>query len=284
MSAKSKRRVTGVNAKDVLLAIKYTRDALFNSVPTQLAAGVAYYGTLSFFPLVAALVAVASLVLSKAQVATIVNGLATYVPKDIASLLSTQLQNASMHQQANVVIMVVALIVAVLGVSGAMDSIIKSITMIYRVKETRSFIKQKLVSIVLTVGFIGAMALVLPLLFIGGNLMMAWGIPAAVVAGFSVVRWIILVAIATIGLGVVYHFALPNRRSWRWLTWGSVIATILWLAITAVLFVYLQFFANFSNSYSFFAGVIALMIWINFSALAVLVGAYVDHQFATRAS
>lgn len=284
MSAKSKRRVTGVNAKDVLLAIKYTRDALFNSVPTQLAAGVAYYGTLSFFPLVAALVAVASLVLSKAQVATIVNGLATYVPKDIASLLSTQLQNASMHQQANVVIMVVALIVAVLGVSGAMDSIIKSITTIYRVKETRSFIKQKLVSIVLTVGFIGAMALVLPLLFIGGNLMMAWGIPAAVVAGFSVVRWIILVAIATIGLGVVYHFALPNRRSWRWLTWGSVIATILWLAITAVLFVYLQFFANFSNSYSFFAGVIALMIWINFSALAVLVGAYVDHQFATRAS
>lgn len=280
MSAKESRVAESFTAKNLLRSAKYTKDAVFSGGPAQLAAGVAYYGTLSFFPLIAALVAIATLTLTKAQVVTIVNGLATYVPKDIASLLSTQLQNASAHHQANVTIMIVALGFSIFGVSGAMDSIIKAITTIHHIKETRSFVRQKLVSIVLTVGFIAGMALVLPLLFIGGNMLTLWGVPSALVAVFSVVRWLILIAVATIGLGVVYHFALPNKRTWRWLSWGSVVATILWLAITVVLFVYLQFFANFSNSYSLFAGIIALMIWINFSAFAVLVGAYVDHKFA----
>lgn len=280
MSAKDSRRAESFTVKNLFAAARYTKDAIFNGKPAQLAAGVAYYGTLSFFPLVAALVAIASLTLTKAQVATIVNGLATYVPKDIASLLSTQLQYASAHQQANLIVMIIALGFSIFGVSGAMDSIIKSITTIHHVKESRTFIKQKLVSIILTVGFIVGMALVLPLLFIGENILMAWGMPETFIAVFSVVRWLILIAVAMIGLGVVYHFALPNRRTWRWLSWGSVVATVLWLAITAVLFNYLQSFANFSNSYSLFAGIIALMIWINFSALAVLVGAYVDREFA----
>jgi membrane protein len=281
MSAKDDRRAESFTVKNFFSAVKYTKNAVFNGKPAQLAAGVAYYGTLSFFPLVAALVAIASLTLTKAQVATIVNGLATYVPKDIASLLSTQLQYASAHQQANVIIMIVALGFSIFGVSGAMDSIIKSITTIHHVKESRTFIKQKLISIILTVGFIVGMALVLPLLFIGENILTAWGMPETFIALFSVVRWLILIAVAMIGLGVVYHFALPNRRTWRWLSWGSVVATVLWLAITAALFIYLQSFANFSNSYSLFAGIIALMIWIDFSALAVLVGAYVDREFAS---
>ena len=85
--------------------------------------------------------------------------------------------------------------------------------------------------------------------------------------------------IALVGLAVIYHFAPASKRKWKWLSWGSIIATIMWIAITAGFFIYLQYFANFSNSYSLFAGIIALMMWINFSALAVLVGAYVNKSF-----
>lgn len=278
MKAQIARQSSIFSVKNLLIALKHVKDGLFNGKPAQLAAGIAYFGTLSFFPLVAALVAIASLTLSTAQVATIVNGLATYVPRDIASLLSTQLQNATMHTEANIVVLVFALGISIFGVSGAMDSIIKAVTTIYGVKETRSFVRQKLLSIGLTIGFIAAMALVLPLLFIGPNVLTAWNVAPDVIGVFSVLRWIMLLAIAMVGVGVVYHFALPGRHAWRWLSWGSVIATLLWLLVTAALFIYLQYFANFSNSYSLFAGIIALMMWINFSALAVLIGAYVDHK------
>ena len=275
----TRQRPALLTAKNFFIAIKAAKDAFLSGTPAQLAAGVAYFGTLSFFPLVAALVAIASMTLTNAQVAAIVNGLATYMPSDIASLLSTQLQNASTHQQANFVIMVLALGLSIFGVSGAIDSIMKAITTIYHVKDTRSFFAQKAISIGLTLSLIAGMAVVLPLLFIGPSFLTWLGVPYEAIAAFSVIRWIILIILSMTGLGVVYHFALPGRRSWCWVSWGSVIATILWLTITAVLFIYLQYFSNFSNSYSLFAGIIALMMWINFSALALLIGADINKAF-----
>ncbi len=279
MKTLTRQKPVLLTSKNFFIAIKAFKSAFFSGTPAQLAAGVAYFGTLSFFPLVAALVAVASLTLTNAQVVNIVNGMVTYMPGDIASLFSTQLQNAAVHQQANFIIMILALGLSIFGVSGAIDSIIKAITTIYHVKDTRSFIVQKLISIGLTIGFIAGMALVLPLVFIGASFLARLGVPFEVIAGFSVIRWLVLLVIAMTGLGVVYHFALPGKHAWRWLSWGSVIATVLWLAITAVLFIYLQYFSNFSSSYSLFAGIIALMIWINFSAFAVLIGAAVNKAF-----
>lgn len=257
-------------------AANETKNAIVSGTPAQLAASVAYYGTLAFFPLVAALVAIAGLTLERAQVATIVNELAAYMPSDMVNLVSTQLQNATAHSQANIFIMIFAFAISIFGVSGAVDSVVQAIATIHDTKKPRSFIRQKGISILLTVGMIVGMAIVLPLLFVGPSVMMARGVPTDVIAVFSVVRWIALVVIATIALGAVYHFALPAGRKWRWLSWGSVIATVLWIIVSAVFSFYLESFANFSSSYSLFAGVIALMIWLDLSALAVLIGAYVD--------
>lgn len=279
MKVRTRQQRARFTGKNLFIALKAVKNAFFSGTPGQLAAGVAYFGTLSFFPLVAAFVAIASMTLTNAQVVTIANGLATYLPSDIASLFSTQLQNASIHQQANFIIMLFALGLSIFGVSGAMDSIIKAISTLYNVKDTRPFWVQKLISMGLTVGFIAGMGIVLPLLFIGASFLTLLGVPSEVIAVFSVLRWVILLVVAMTGLGVVYHYALAGTRSWRWVSWGSVIATLLWLAITAVLFIYLQYFSNFSNSYSLFAGIIALMMWINFSALAILIGADVNKAF-----
>lgn len=278
MAGKVSNRGPSFRVSYFLRAVKATKAALMRSEPAQYAAGVAYFGTLSFFPLVAALVAIASLTLSSSQVTAAVNDLASYMPKDIASLLATQLQYASMHQQANVIVVVLALLLSVIGVSGAIDSLMRSITAMHQVKDTRSFFRQKLVSLIVTVGFIGGMALLLPLIAISTHTLVAWGADSQLIQILSIVRWIALIVIATLGLGVINHYALPKRRSWRWFSWGSLVATAMWLIITAVFFIYLQYFSNFSNSYSFFAGIIALMIWLNFSAYSVLIGASVDHD------
>ena len=279
MKVTTRQKPVVFTAKNFKQAAVYTKDAMFNGTPAQLSAGVAYFGTLSFFPLLAVLVAVGGMTLDDSQVVAIVNGIANYMPKDITSLISTQLQNAAANQQANAIVAVLAVGLAVFGVSGAMASIIKAINTIYNLKDERSFIKQQLLSIGLTILFIVGIALVLPLVFIGAKFLQDIGLPPAVVSLFGVLRWVFLVIIALVGLAVIYHFAPASKRKWKWLSWGSIIATIMWIAITAGFFIYLQYFANFSNSYSLFAGIIALMMWINFSALAVLVGAYVNKSF-----
>lgn len=260
-----------------------TKHALFNPTTPILAAGIAYFGTLAFFPLVATLVAVTGLVFSSEQVSDLVTGMAQYLPKDIAALVSTQLQNSTVHHQTNIIIAVLALGLAVFGVSSAVDGIIKAINTLRRLKDERSFVHQKSLSLLLTGMFIVGMAITLPLVFIGASFLRAVGLPDGLIAVFSIVRWVLLIAITFIGIGIVYHYAPAIRtRAWHWFSRGAVIATVLWMISTALFFTYLQYFANFSSAYSLFAGVIALMIWINLGAFSLLVGADVDEVLERR--
>lgn len=260
-----------------------TKQALLNPTTPILAAGIAYFGTLSFFPLVATLVAVTGLVLTSDQVTDLVRGMAQYLPKDIATLVSTQLQSATSHHETNAIIAVFALGLAVFGVSGAVDGIIKAINTLRRLKDDRSFVRQKSLSLLLTGMFIFGMAITLPLVFIGASFLRAIGVPDGLIAVFSILRWVLLVSITFVGIGIVYHYAPAMRtHSWHWFSQGAVIATVLWMISTALFFAYLQYFANFSSAYSLFAGIIALMIWINLGAFSVLVGADVDEALTPK--
>ncbi len=279
MKARATQRPAAFTAKNAFIAVREAKDAFFNGTPAQLAAGVAYFGILSFFALIGANVAINSMVMTPQQLADTGAAQTTNFPRDIASLFSAQLQNAAAHQHANLAVAVFAIGLSIFGVSGAVEGLLKAITTIYGIRDTRPFIVQKLMVMGLTIAFIVGLIIILPLVFIGSNLLTYGGAPHAIMWLYDTLRWPLLLFLAMVGLGVLYHYALPQRIVWRWVSWGSVIATALWLTITLLFFVYLQHFANFSNSYSLFAGIIALMMWINFSALAVLIGAQVNKKF-----
>lgn len=260
-------------------AILKTKDAFGNKNLGMLAAGIAYGGTLAFFPLVVASVAIASMVISQDQINNVAANISSFLPGDMAGLLNAQLTNAVDHGSANFWVAVVAIAIALFGVSGAMNSLVGSLNVAYRVKETRGFIKVRLLSIGLTVLMVLSLVITLPLIALGGDVLRFIGLPEVLVTIFSVLRWILLAAIMTLGLAIIYRYApdRPNAR-WQWVSWGAVIATLLWLLVTAVFFIYVQNFANFSESYSLFAGIIVLMMWLNFTGLVVLVGAEVNNQ------
>lgn len=273
-SVRSAHTIAATNFGRVVSA---TRHALFNPTTPILAAGIAYFGTLSFFPLVATLVAVTGIVFSSDQINDLVSGMTQFLPKDISMLVSTQLQNATSHHETNVIVAILAFGLAIYGVSGAVDGIIKAVNTLRHIKDERSFVRQKLVSLLLTVMFIIGMAITLPLVFIGASFLQAVGLPDSLIAVFSIIRWAILLVVTFIGIGIVYHYAPAVRtRKWHWFSRGAVIATSVWMLGTVLFFTYLQYVANFSNAYSLFAGVIALMIWINLGAFSLLVGADVD--------
>jgi membrane protein len=264
-------------------ALLKTKDAISNKNLSMLASGIAYGGTLAFFPLVIACVAIASIVIDKNQIQDVVNAISSFLPSDMASLLTAQLKNAVNNESANFVVAIIAIAIALFGVSGAMNSLVSALNVAYKTKETRNFIKVRLISIGLTVVLIIGLLIVLPLIGLGSDILRHFGVPEILVGIFSVVRWILLAAVMTIGLAVIYRYA-PNRKNarWQWVSWGAVIATILWLIVTTVFFIYLQNFANFSQSYSLFAGIIVLMMWLNFTGLIVLLGAEVNSQLEER--
>lgn len=260
-----------------------TKNAISNRNLSMLAASIAYGGTLAFFPLVVACVAIASIVLEPAAIKGIVSNLSAYLPKDIASLLSAQLMNALNNHAANVLIAVAAIALALFGVSGAMNSLVNALNSTYDTDETRNFIKVRLVSLGLTSMMVVGMLIILPLIVLGETILRGWHVPDILIVVFSVLRWIILAVVMVLGLAVLYRYA-PDRvnAKWQWVSWGAIMATLLWLVVTALFFIYVQYFGSFNESYSLFAGIIVLMMWLNFTGLIVLVGAEINHQLERR--
>jgi uncharacterized BrkB/YihY/UPF0761 family membrane protein len=98
-------------------------------------------------------------------------------------------------------------------------------------------------------------------------------------------RWPALVAMMLLGLAVLYRYG-PSRQSpqWRWLTVGSVLASVTWLAGSALLSFYLANYANYDATYGSLGAAIGLMMWMWMSTIVVLFGAElnseIEHQTA----
>jgi membrane protein len=250
-----------------------------------LAAGVAYFSTLAFFPLMAAAVAIAALVITPEQLQSVAATADAYLPKDVANLISTQLETLSERKADSLVAAGIAIALSLFGASGASKSLVSAADVAYGVREPHGWLKQQMRGLGWTVVGIIFGFLIAALLVINDTVLHQIGImsPLAEVLLYS--RWALLVLLITFGLAVFYRYG-PNRAHphWQWVTWGSLTATILWLAGTSLFFIYVQNIGNYDQSYSLFAGIIVLMIWFNLSAFTVLLSAAVNHALEKAAS
>jgi len=101
----------------------------------------------------------------------------------------------------------------------------------------------------------------------------------------NVLRWPAMLTVVVLGLAVMYRYG-PCREDarWRWLTWGSVAAAILWLIVSMLFSWYASNFGNYNKTYGSLGAVIAFMMWTWLSAVIVLMGgelnAEIEHQTA----
>ena len=82
-----------------------------------------------------------------------------------------------------------------------------------------------------------------------------------------------------VGLAVLYRYG-PSRRiaKWRWLSVGSVVAGLGWLAVSSLFSWYLGNFANYNATYGALGAVVGLMMWMWLSTIVVLVGAELNSE------
>ena len=86
-------------------------------------------------------------------------------------------------------------------------------------------------------------------------------------------RWPVLAVLLMLGLAFLYRFG-PSRRAakWRWISLGSIVATLLWLAASIGFSWYVTTYATYDQTYGSLGAVIILMLWLWVSAFVILVG------------
>jgi membrane protein len=245
-----------------------------------LAAGVAFYAILAIFPAIIALVTIYGMVADPAQVESQVGEFAKSLPSGADQLITEQLTNVvNAGEQALSIGLAISLLAVLWSASSGVQGLVKSLNLVYDERETRGFLKLRGLSLLLTLGAIVVTVAALVLITVFPGVIDDLGLGQAAELAASIVRWVVLALLVLTALAVLYRFA-PDRANprWRWVSWGAVVALVLWLLGSVGFSWYVDNFGKYNQTYGALAAVIILLLWLYLSAFAVLLGAELDAE------
>jgi membrane protein len=251
-----------------------------------IAGGVAFFGFLSIFPGLIALISIYGLVASPETVTQQIEDLSAQLPDDAARLIGEQLKAiADNSGRALTVGLVVSILAALWSASGGVGNLVTAVNLAYDEVETRNFVKLRALSLALTLGAVAFVIVSFGLLAVVPAVLDALplGIVGTILA--HVVRWTLLLAMFAGSLAVLYRIA-PDRDAprFRWVSLGAVVATVLWALVSVGFSLYVDNFGSYDKTYGTIAGVIVLMLWLYLTCYLVLLGAEInaeaEHQTA----
>lgn len=157
------------------------------------------------------------------------------------------------------------------GISG----IIEAFNASYHTLETRSWVRQRIVSIILVFIFMG-IAATASMLFISsrgvvsyfGGASMLNQSPAIVNTG----KWVLIIILTFFCISVLYYLGPSRRIKWKFFSAGSTLATILTIIASLGFSYFIDHFAQLNRFFGSIGAFMALMLWLNFNALSLLIG------------
>ncbi|QFG26699.1 YihY/virulence factor BrkB family protein [Actinomadura sp. WMMB 499] len=247
---------------------------------TDHAAALTYYAVLSIFP---GLLVVVSLVGLAGRSATdeLISELGGMAPGAVRDLLISAIRQLQGAGGAGIVA-VVSLAGAVWSASGYVGAFMRASNAVYDVPEGRPFWKMVPLRVgitVLTLVVLSASAVAVvvsgPLAREVGDML---GLGSAAVTAWQVAKWPVLLVMISLLFSLLY-WAAPNvRRRFRWVTPGSVVAVLVWLAASGLFALYVAGFAGYNKTYGSLAGVIVFLVWLWIGNLAILLGAELNSE------
>jgi membrane protein len=246
----------------------------------DLAAQQAYYFFFALFPALLFVIAVASFFPLQTLIDDVVQMIGHLAPAEVVKIITDAMQQLSKQNSGG--ILTFAFFVTVWSSSGAMVSISTTLNAAYDVTESRPWWKTRLTAIALTIG-IAVFILVSMFLVIAGptvaeNLASRMRLGPAFTWTWLILQWPAVFALVATAIGLVYYFAPDVEQDWVWITPGSILATLLWLAVSLGLKLYYQMMPNANAAYGTIGGVMVLMLWFYCSGLALLLGAELNSE------
>jgi membrane protein len=263
--------------RDIVLRVK---DDISKHNIDIVAAGVALYALLALFPALIALISLYGWFADPTQVEQQITAFTGVLPQNVQALLTTQMQEIAGGAESTLGVgAILGFLFTLWSASKGMKALFTALNIVYDEEEKRGFITLNALAIVLTLGALVFGIVALALIAILPPLLGHLGLEAIARVAVSLVRWPLLAVAVMVALAVLYRYG-PSRDhpQWSWVSWGAVVATVLWL-ITSILFsVYVANFGSYNETYGSLGVVVVFLMWLYLSAYIVLIGAELNAE------
>jgi membrane protein len=166
-----------------------------------------------------------------------------------------------------------AAVLTIWETSGAVRACMGAFAQIYEAEEKRPWWIRFPISIgiavVLTAAVLGALLLTTAARTAVHG---AWGVP------FAVGRWLLSLALLTLGFGILVRFAPAKPRTSRWASGGATLCVVAWTVQSLIFAQYLRTFANYRSAAGSLLGLYFVTTFFYVAAIILMVGVELDER------
>jgi membrane protein len=250
---------------------------------TTVAAALAYYAFLAIPSVLMVAVGIFALVSNPSEAATLVDRLSGIMPADAQKLLQDSLTRLTNDKGTGVTILIVGSVLALWSLTGAMQNVIWGLNVAYDRDETRGFVRKRITGLTMVAFAGGAVLLVFGLLVLGPHVTTWIG---NAVGNESLVNWIwwtaqwpvLLAGLLIAFAGILYLGPNVDHPRWSFLSFGAVLAIVLFLALSGAFAVYVSQFASYNKTWGSLSAVVVMLTWLWLAGVALLFGAEVNAE------
>lgn len=256
-------------------------DKFFDTDVMSSAAQVAFYFSFAFFPLLLFLVSLFGMLLDSTDElrGELYRYLAQIMPSTAYQLVRTTMDEIIETSSGGK--LTIGLLVTLWSASAGVDSLRSALNRVYQFRESRSWWKTKLQSLVMTLMFILLIAIVL------AGVTAGWSLVKVTTAGLgfeitsawvlSTIQWASIVIVMLFATAVVYSW-LPCAKRFHWtvISPGAITAILVWITFSGLFRLYLQYFNTYNKAYGSLGAVIILMLWMYITGVALLLGGAIN--------
>jgi membrane protein len=244
------------------------------------AAGVTFYALLALFPAIASFISIYGLFTDPASLNAQLDNLSGIVPSGGLDIIRAQITTLSGHGHGTLGFAAISgLLISLWSANSGVKSLFDALNVVYHEREKRSFIKVTLVAFAITIGGLIFVAFALTGVVVVPIVLSFIGLGSKTGLLLALARWPVMLVVLSVGLAIIYRFGPSrNRARWQWVSWGSVVAAVLWVVVSLLFSFYVAHFGTYDKTYGALGAVVGFMTWIWISSMVVLMGAELNAE------
>ncbi len=257
-----------------------------------LAAEIAFFALLGFFPTVVALAAAlgsADAIVGQNTAADVETWVVDRMVEVFGGDNSLEETVRQLFSGSNGSALTLGAVIAIYAASRGFIAVVRALDVAYDHKNHRGWLSTRLVGFGLTVLTVFAAAVVLVLIVVGplfgGGSDLAESLGVASIFGtlWTWLRWPVVFIVLVVWAASVYHIAPNHQSPWRYEFPGALVAAVWWAAVSAGFSTYLSLASSGANAiFGFLGGAISLLFWLYLMAMGLLFGAEINSINAVR--